>query len=192
MTTQERALVGLAEFLEREDVPYMVIGGMANIVWGEPRATLDIDVTVWVPQPQLPSFVNRVRESYRVLVDDALSFVDRTRVLPLDTHSGVRIDMVFGLLPFEEDAIRRARGVPVAGTNVRFCTPEDLLLMKIISDRERDLSDGRGLVLRRWRELDVDYLEPRITELSRLLECEDIEQRWSAWKREALGSSTGE
>jgi hypothetical protein len=192
MTTQERALVGVAEFLERENVPYMVIGGMANIIWGEPRATLDIDVTVWVPQPQLPSFVSRVRESYTVLVEDALSFVGRTRVLPLETNSGVRIDMVFGLLPFEEDAIRRARRVPIAGTHVRFCTPEDLLLMKIISDRERDVSDARALVLRRWRELDVDYLEPRITELSRLLEREDIEQRWSAWKREALGSSTGE
>ena len=190
MTTQERALVGLAEFLEREDVPYMVIGGMANIIWGEPRATPDIDVTVWVPQPELPSFLNRVGESYRVLVEDALSFVGRTRVLPLDTHSGVRIDMVFGLLPFEEEAIRRARGVPIAGTHVRFCTAEDLLLMKIISDRERDVSDARALVLRRWRELDVDYLEPRITELSRLLEREDIEQRWSAWKREALGSTS--
>ena len=187
MTTQEEALVGLAGFLEREGVPYMVIGGMANIIWGEPRATLDIDVTVWVSQPQLPSFVTLVAASYGVLVEDALSFVDRTRVLPLETRSGVRIDMVFGLLPFEEDAIRRAKDIPIGGTNVRFCTPEDLLLMKIISDRERDLSDARALVLRRWPELDVDYLEPRITELSRLLEREDIEQRWSAWRREASG-----
>ena len=192
MTTQEEALVGLAGFLEREGVPYMVIGGMANIIWGEPRATLDIDVTVWVAEPQLPSFVNRVAESYTVLVEDALPFIGRTRVLPLETASGVRVDMVFGLLPFEEDAIRRAKDIPIGGTNVRFCTPEDLLLMKIISDRERDLSDARALVLRRWRELDVDYLEPRITELSRLLERADIEQRWSAWKREAPASSTKE
>jgi hypothetical protein len=185
MTTQEEALVGIAGFLERQRVPYMVIGGLANIVWGEPRATLDIDVTVWVPEPQIPSFVGRLGESYSVLVDAPLPFIAAARVLPIETSSGVRLDIVFGLLPFERDAIDRARDVTIAGKPVRFCTPEDLLLMKIVSDRERDLTDAHALVLRRLADLDLEYLEPRITELARLLDRRDIQERWMTWKQES-------
>jgi hypothetical protein len=192
MTTQEDALVSLAAFLDRDRVPYMIIGGMANIVWGEPRATLDIDVTVWVPEARLAAFVDRVEQSYRILVEDPLSFVNTTRVLPIETRAGVRIDIVFGLLAFEEEAIRRARAVRIARHDVQFCTPEDLLLMKIVSDRDRDLADARAVLFRRRGELDFEYLEPRITELARLLEREDIERRWAAWKSESAERSRGE
>ena len=54
MTAQEDALAQLAALLEDTRVPYMVIGGLANIVWGEPRATLDIDVTVWLADTEIP------------------------------------------------------------------------------------------------------------------------------------------
>jgi hypothetical protein len=47
MTVLEHDLTNLAEFLKDQKIPYMVIGGFANIIWGEPRATIDIDVTIW-------------------------------------------------------------------------------------------------------------------------------------------------
>ena len=60
------------------------------------------------------------------------AFVQRTRVRPLDTADGVRIGVIFALLPFELDAIRRARDVTIADRTVHVVTPEDLILMKII------------------------------------------------------------
>ncbi len=36
----------IQDFLERNGVPYMVIGGIGAMVWGEPRSTVDIDITV--------------------------------------------------------------------------------------------------------------------------------------------------
>ena len=91
-------------------------------------------------------------------------------MLPLDTDDGVRIDVIFALLPFELDAIRRARDVSVAGWTVRVVTVEDLILMKIISERPRDVADAEALVRRRARDLDRDYLEPRVRELATALE----------------------
>lgn len=44
----ETALVRLSAFLEAAGVPYMVIGGIANLRWGRPRLTQDHDVTVRV------------------------------------------------------------------------------------------------------------------------------------------------
>jgi hypothetical protein len=184
VTAQEGALIGLAGLLDRVDIPYMVIGGMANAVWGEPRATLDVDVTVWVPDSDLADVLEKLSRELRVLVEDPLRFIADTRVLPLETTAGVRIDMIFGLLPFEEEAIRRAVGVSIQGQEVRFCTAEDLILHKVISERSQDLADARGVALRRLETLDLAYLEPRIAELARLLDRPEIEQRWQSWKRD--------
>jgi len=181
MTAQEDALSRLAAFLDRARVPYMVIGGIANIVWGEPRATLDIDVTVLVEAGGMAAFIDLARAEYRVLVEHPLEFIRDTRVLPVEDRTGVRVDLVFGLLPFEEEAVRRAVGVEIAGRSVRVCTAEDLILMKIISDRPRDVADARAIAERRRESLDRDYLEPRIVEMARLLERDDILTRWREW-----------
>lgn len=181
MTSQETALAQLTQVLAGGRIPYMVIGGLANIIWGEPRATLDIDVTVWALDPQIPDVVDMLGRHFTILVEQPGEFIDETRVLPLESANGVRIDVIFGLLSFEQDAIARAVTVQVAGVAVRVCTAEDLILMKIVSDRERDLADARGIIRRRIAQLDRGYLEPRIRELSQLLERPDIEKRWREW-----------
>jgi len=45
VTGFESALVRVARFLDRHAVPYMIIGGVANLVWGISRATVDIDMS---------------------------------------------------------------------------------------------------------------------------------------------------
>lgn len=181
MTSQQDALSDIAAFLEAAGVPYMVIGGIANLVWGQPRATLDIDVTVLVASSRLEAFLERVAKHYRVLVADAANFVNTTRVLPVQHSSGVRIDLIFGLLSFEEEAIARAVTAGEAPVQFRVCTAEDLVLMKIISERPRDLDDAREILQRRRLLMDWAYLEPRVHELAMLLERHDIVQRWRAW-----------
>ena len=90
---------------------------------------------------------------------------------------------IFGLLPFEDEAIQRARPIRISGFDVRVCTPEDLILMKIVSERDRDIEDAAGIAIRRMKGLDVQYLEPRIKELAALLERPEIQERWERWKR---------
>jgi hypothetical protein len=53
VTTLEKVLLRLSQTLSDKGIPYMIIGGMANAVWGEPRATLHIDATVWVSDDQI-------------------------------------------------------------------------------------------------------------------------------------------
>jgi hypothetical protein len=160
----------------------MVIGGLANAVWGEPRATLDIDVTISADTSDVRRISALLESDFRALVSDPEAFAKETRVLPLESRTGVRVDLIFGFLPFEREAIERASAVPVAGGEIRFCTPEDLILLKIISRRERDQADVQGILRRRFSDLDLDYLEPRIEELSELLSRPEILQNWARWK----------
>jgi hypothetical protein len=184
----EATLADIVGILEAEGIPYMLVGGLANAVWGEPRSTLDIDLTVSVADQRIAGVVTELGRRLRLLPADPESFVRRTRVLPVEHVSRVRADLIFALLPFEHHAIDRAVEVEIAGTPVRVCTPEDLILMKIVSERDRDLADARAIVLRRARSLDLPYLEPRIAELAQLLERPAIEQRFRAWLTAGLAA----
>jgi len=185
MTGLEQALVRLARILSEHGIPYMIIGGMANVIWGEPRSTLDIDATVWVEDERIGQIVSLLAGRFRTIPEDPQRFIRETRVLPLETEAGLRIDLVFGLLQYEREAIDRAVEITVAGSKIRFCTPEDLILHKIISERLRDLEDARKVVRRRFDSLDLTYLEPRIHELARALERPEILEIWERWKEEA-------
>lgn len=185
MTPLDTTLVKLARTLSDNNIPYMVIGGMANAVWGEPRATLDIDVTIWVNEDETANVVSILSGLFRSLIDDHISFIRETNVLPLESEDGVRVDLIFGKLPYEQEAIARAVEVAIENVPVRFCTPEDLILHKIISDRERDINDARGVTIRRMSSLDISYLEPRIRELSDALDRPEIWNSWATWKKNA-------
>jgi hypothetical protein len=178
MTAQESALVEIARHLDALEVPYMVIGGMANALWGVPRATLDIDVTVWL-EPLPPSAAcARLARGFVARPEDPAAFADQTRVLPLETRAGVRIDVVFGLLPFEHDAIERAVVRTIGGTPVRFASAEDLVLLKIISERPRDRDDVDQILRRQRDALDRAYLDPRIDELAQILDQPELRERY--------------
>jgi predicted nucleotidyltransferase len=79
-------------------------------------------------------------------------------VLPaLHEASGVRVDLVFSFTPFEREAIARARTVELGGQQLRFASPEDVIILKIFAGRPRDLEDVAAIV-RNQPELDRAYI----------------------------------
>jgi hypothetical protein len=179
-----KALQGVSSLFINEGVPYMIIGGLANAIWGHPRATLDIDVTIWALDDQVEAIIALIEKKYKALVDSPTDFVAKTRVLPVQNSEGLRIDFIFGALPFEKDAIDRAVEKKVGNNAIRFCSAEDLILFKIISERYQDLEDVRGILRVQKDELDFQYLEPRIEELASLLEKPGIKTNWNNWKKD--------
>jgi len=170
MTSQEKAMVEIAGILSGLRIPYMVIGGMANAVWGIARSTVDVDITVWVDDKEIPGFVKMMEERLEVLPGNPEEFVRDKRVLPVKTSNDVKVDIIFGLIPYEKEAIDRAVEREINGESVMFCTAEDLVLHKIISDREQDILDVKRLIEIRKGELDREYLDTRVRELADMLE----------------------
>jgi predicted nucleotidyltransferase len=166
MTKLEAALAEVARELGALGIPYALIGGLAVSLWGEPRATLDIDITVWVPPDRTKAVVEALCERFASVSIDPVGFVRGTHVLPVMTSQGVRADIVFATLPAEKELIERAHAKDVAGTSVRVASVEDLILMKLISERERDTDDARRLLRRFGKSLDRAYLQPRAAALA--------------------------
>ncbi len=150
----------IAKALDDEGLAYMVIGGQAVLIYGEPRFTRDIDITVLVTPQNLNKVLEVVRRAgLEILVDDDIEkFVKDTWVLPAyDPDSGFRVDFIFSWTPYEKQAVERGRVIEVLGYPVKFASPEDIIILKMISGRGRDLEDIAGIV-RRVKNLDIEYI----------------------------------
>lgn len=169
----EAGVVAVARALDQLGVPYMVIGGFAVTVWGEPRLTQDVDVTIEADAEDT-ALVGRLAELFVPRTAEPTEFARRTRVLPVETAERVRVDLVFAGLPYERTAIRRAISIEVGGYPIRVCAPEDLIILKIVSPRPRDREDICGVVRRQRRHLDRGYLDPIVAELASALAQPDL------------------
>jgi hypothetical protein len=142
------ALTDLVRWLDAANVPSMVIGGVAASVLGQPRLTRDVDALAILPEERWASAMDAAtRFGIVPRIDNPLEFARRSRVL-LMKHlaSGIDIDLTFGGLPFEEDAVSNSGRHEIAGLSVRLPRVEDLLIMKAIAHRPKDLQDIEGLL----------------------------------------------
>lgn len=177
----------LAQALAERSVPFMVIGGQAVLVHGEPRLTQDIDVTVGVDVDRLPDILAALDSAELVpLPAEVADFVQETMVLPAsDPATRLRVDLVFSHTPYERGAVERAIQVEVAGVQVPFASAEDLLLHKLFAGRPRDLEDAAGVVRRKGRHLDWGYIRRWAADFSRVPGREQMPDQVAHLEREA-------
>ena len=156
----DQILARIGASLDRAQIPYMIIGGQAVLLYGEPRLTRDIDITLGVNIDRLESLLAVARElSFKILPEDAVAFVRQTMVLPaLDEPTGIRADFIFSFTPYESEAIRRANKVNILDQEVSFAAVEDLIIHKIFAGRPRDIEDVKSVILKS-RTLDIAYIE---------------------------------
>ena len=161
----EKLLSKIGLCLDNHSLPYMIIGGQAVLLYGEPRLTRDIDITLGVDTNCLDRLLSAVQElSLKPLPEDIQTFVKETMVLPaLDEHAGIRVDFIFSYTPFETNAIKRAKTVMILGQKVAFASPEDLIIHKIFAGRPRDLEDVR-IILMKNPDIDKSYIRKWLRE----------------------------
>jgi predicted nucleotidyltransferase len=156
--------------LKKDSIPYMVIGGQAVLLYGEPRLTKDIDITLGVGVREL----NKLKETisslgFKILVERDEEFVERNMVLPtLDEKSGIRVDFIFSFSPYERQAIERAKDIKLGRSLVRFASLEDVVIHKVIAGRARDLEDIKSILLKN-QKYDSDYIEKWLKEFDKSL-----------------------
>lgn len=161
----------LARELDRADIPYMVIGGQAVMLYGEPRMTRDIDLTLGLGSEGLDRVVAVCcRCGLKPLPAAPAEFVRETMVLPaIDEGTGIRVDFVFSVTDYERQAIGRSRPVELGGVNIRFAAVEDVLIHKLVAARPRDFEDAQSIVAKN-PGLDRVYVERWLAAFGRTLD----------------------
>ena len=156
------ALRDLVAWLDDTQVSGMIIGGVAASLLGRPRVTRDIDALVVLDESEWANFLAKGNaHQFLPRISDALIFAQQARVL-LVRHqtSEIDVDIAFGLFPFEREAVAHAITREVGGIRLPLPTAEDLLVMKAIAHRPRDIVDIESILaaqpkleLRRVRRL---------------------------------------
>lgn len=168
------AAVEVCEFLEDNHIPYAVLGGLALQHWGEPRTTQDVDIVVLVPSDQEDDLLQAILQHFRPRMSDALSFAKQYRVLLVKTSSDVPVDIALGIPGYEEEALRRASKVSIAGlAPISILSAEDLIIHKCVAGRPRDVEDVERVLIRQRINLDLRYVRRWLREFAHIIETHD-------------------
>jgi hypothetical protein len=127
-----RAAAELQAICERRSWRYCFIGGLALLRWGEPRETVDVDLTLLTGFGGEAPYVDTLLRHFEPRIEDAASFAVANRVLLLRAKSGVGLDIALGALPFEESAVNRSSLFTFPGeAALRTCSKPSPLAAKI-------------------------------------------------------------
>jgi hypothetical protein len=137
----------LQALLDDFDHQGVFIGGVAASILGIPRFTVDIDIVFLLHQDDLPRLLeNAARYGIEPRISDPVGFARQSRVLLLrHSASGTDIDLSMGILPFGIEMVERSRLVEIGSFAIRLPTPEDLIIMKALPRRPKDLADIQAI-----------------------------------------------
>jgi hypothetical protein len=175
-TVPAELLAALSTALSELRATWYLFGAQAAIVWGRPRLTADIDVTVRL-EPEDPERLVRTlaARGFSLRVGDADDFIHRTRVFPfLHVASGMPLDIVLAGPGLEDLFLSRARPITMAGVVVPVISPEDLIATKILAGRPKDMEDVGGILRERLPDLDIELIRSTLGLLEDALAQSDL------------------
>jgi predicted nucleotidyltransferase len=149
----------LSEALDAARIPHAVSGAVALGAHGFVRATADIDVLVVVPSIRLPEVFSIVR-GLGFQGDDAdLIEAIRQRFVAEMRAGPATVELLVPVLPYHRSLVDRAVRLPVGGRSVPFVSAEDLVVLKMLWRRTKDVADVQALLAAKGRSLDRDYVK---------------------------------
>jgi hypothetical protein len=146
-------IVAIHEQLARAKMPHAFGGALALAYYAEPRATIDIDVNVFVAPSDYPA----VEQTLASLgVGDGVD----PKVVERDGQCRLRwrdtpIDLFFAYDELHDAMRRMTRKEPFGDTTIPVLAPEHLLVCKAIFNRPKDWLDIEQMLVG-VDELDID------------------------------------
>jgi hypothetical protein len=159
--------------LEHARVPHAFGGALALAYYAEPRATIDVDVNVFVPTERWPD----VRDALAPLgIDVAIEEDELARDgqirLWWDRNP---VDLFFSYDPFHEEMRKAVRKVPFGDDTIPILAPEHLAVCKAMFDRPKDWIDIEQILvattpldreeIKEWLTRMVGETDPRVKKL---------------------------
>lgn len=169
------AIADATAWLREAGVPAAVIGGVAASLLGRPRVTKDVDLVALAEDSDLPRLLALgLHRGITPRTEDAVEFAKVSRVLLLRHEpSGIEIDLSLAGLPFEREIIERATERTIRGVTFPIASVEDLVVMKAIALRPRDVADIEAL-LDAHPQLDLERIRSLLRTFTEALEADDF------------------
>jgi hypothetical protein len=177
-----------ADVFDRLQIRFAVGGALANNYWGVVRTTKDVDCLIALPAIKYQLLADELAAIGCLLCDEQEQLAPvsvaqmleqvRQRKLIDCVCEAVHVELFVPIVPLQEQILLRAVPKRLGDREAPITTPEDLILLKLVFHRTKDLLDVRGILWVQRGKLDLDYmkhwsartLEPEIQqEMERLI-----------------------
>jgi hypothetical protein len=177
-------LLASVDALSRAGVEVAAYGGLALAAYGTPRETKDADLAVAGAAGAEASAAFSAAGIQARVAFDGVRFggnrVTRLTLLPETGASDLNtVDLVEPLSPrYARDVLARAYAGRLRDRDLRIVTPEDFVLLKVLSTRERDLEDAAAVLSALGDRIDRSFIDGEIGLLTREVPGHDVEGRY--------------
>ena len=168
-------VAAIQRVIEKLDDRGVIIGGVAASLLGEPRLTADADALLLISIDEVPMLIELAQaEGLHPRYADIVDFARRSRVVLLrHRESGIDVDISLGLLPFEIEAVERSQEHRAGSLTVRLPTPEDLIILKAVAHRPKDMLDIEAVIAAQ-PHLDKARIAYWVRQFAELLEMPEL------------------
>ena len=166
----DEKIIAIENALADAGIPHAFGGANALAYYATPRATADIDLNVFVPESDAGRVLAVLGALGAATSASHLlkSVAERGQVrVPWD---GTPIDVFFSYDALHESSMERRRSVDFGDVEIHILSAEDLVIYKVVFDREKDWRDIAEMVFANDQPLDFDYVRRW---LRRILEQDD-------------------
>lgn len=169
-------LAALQGALAALGVRWFLFGAQAAILYGVVRLSADVDVTVDLGKRSATDLVAALAAAgFELRIPDAAGFAEATRVLPFVYRaSRMPLDVVLAGPGLEEQFFAGAQERLVSDVRVPVVCAEDLVAMKVLAGRPRDVEDVAAIARVRRDDLDLDKIRVTLRMLERALDRSDL------------------
>lgn len=165
MKSGEEAVAALLDVLNREQVPYMIVGSFSSNRYGVPRATHDADFVLGSNNGLWTKHLNNL-EGFQLDPQTSFEMVTSTRRQIIEIPSLLFAIELFELSSDEHDQLRfsRRKKMTLLGREAWFPTAEDVIIQKLRwsrgAKRPKDFADVVAVLqVQGPSRLDWGYIE---------------------------------
>jgi predicted nucleotidyltransferase len=137
---------------------WYVFGAQAVVAHGRPRLTADVDASVDLAGAEPGALVDALAEhGFALRYPLSAEHLSGARLLPMvHTPSGMPLDLTIAGPGLDQEFVARARPFDLGGVEVPVISAEDLVAMKVLAGRRKDLEDVRGVLVEQEQRLDLE------------------------------------
>ena len=143
------------------------------------------DLILALPIRRLPTLVRRAKAAGFSVPSASVEQAKVMGALRL-VWRGFHVDMILTSTAFERSAFSRKLTVQISGRSVHVPSPEDMIVLKLVPGRPKDLLDIQGILVRHRGRLDRAYLKRWAQRLSDEAEDSRIWETLQRLLREAV------
>lgn len=136
---------------------WYVFGAQAVLAYGRPRLTADVDVAVELIGATPADLVAELAPGgFDLRFPLPEEHLREARLLPMvHAPSAMPLDLVIAAPGLDEELLARARPIDIEGVEVPVVSVEDLIAMKVLAGRRKDLEDVRGVLIEQRGRVDL-------------------------------------